>query len=356
MNILLLFGGQSNEHEVSLVSASYILKALLALQHNVYPVAVHKNGVWELSESNSQQEYANIHNMLYIPDSTDATVLENTVWTIPAQGVWVNIPSPRKIAIDCVFPIIHGYAGEDGFIQGQLEIAQLLYTGCDTKASAICMNKHLTKFILEYFDIPITPSIILYERKYRDNISYYIKQCEHTLHYPMIIKPSDGGSSLGIAPANDKNELEQAIKQAFVLCSILVIEPLFHNIREIETAVINIGDTIKTFAPGEIIIPSKQIYDYTLKYKSNETYTAIPARLDSSISEQIEGLSKEVFFALGCQGFARIDFFLTEDNIIYVNEVNTIPGFTPISMFPKIVNQEMSTGALLTAIINKAIE
>lgn len=353
MNVLLLFGGQSHEHEVSLISGAHVLDELNKLNHKVYTVAVHKNGIWHLCSTEEQLAYLKSHNSLFIPSHNPSD--KDVVWTVPSKGIWRNIANPEQMEVDCVVPIIHGYSGEDGLIQGLLELADIPCGGCDATASAMCMNKHVTKLILKHFNIPITPSITVKEEYFVKDEEKTIEDCIQQLSLPLITKPTDGGSSVGICAAHTKGELLTAFRDSFMFADSVVVEPYLKNIREIEASVINKGNEVASFPPGEIVIPSKQIYDYSLKYHSNHAYAQIPAQLPQSILGKIQKLSEEVFIALGCSGFARIDFFLTEDDTIYVNEINTIPGFTPISMFPKMVKQELTIGELLNYIIDNAI-
>lgn len=368
MNILLLFGGQSHEHEVSLISASCILKELIALHHKVYIIAINKKGEWQLSNSAQQIERSSKKLPLSIPllnkleDTQYNDSLENwkktTVWTVPSNGVWYNLCHPKKLNIDCAFPVVHGYSGEDGKIQSLLEIAHIAYTGCRCTASVVGMNKHLFKVLLKKYNLPTLDSLILPYSLYLEKKEYYIKECITKITFPMLIKPTDAGSSIGIYTADTKEELIIAIEKCFTYTDIALIEKYLHPIKEIETSVIKKGNKIETFPPGELRILNAKIYDYAHKYEdaSSSVQIIIPAQLDEKILNKIQTLSKKVFIALDCDGYARIDFFVSDDNTIYINEINTIPGFTKKSLFPLIVGQQMPKKELLQYLIDSAIE
>ena len=248
-------------------------------------------------------------------------------------------------SFDVVFPIIHGYGGEDGKLQGMLDLFDIKYVGCKTLSSATCMDKDFSKMIFGYLEIPQVPFITL------TNTDFKLKDIVKKLGLPMIVKPANGGSSIGINKVNSKRELKKAINEAFNYDSKVVIEK-FINARELECAVLEEEDYYISEV-GEIK-SANEFYDYQAKYENKESYTIVPADLKISVSNKIKEYAEIAFKGINCKGLARIDFFYDEDNNqIYLNEINTLPGFTSISMFPKLFMHEgISYKDLITKIIN----
>lgn len=252
-------------------------------------------------------------------------------------------------SFDLVFPILHGYGGEDGKIQGMLELFNIPFIGCNAISSNIGMDKITFKNILSSAGLPTLPFVNI---NYDD---YMIEDIIYNLDFPMIVKPSNGGSSIGITKVNTIKELDNAIKKAAIYDKYILIEP-FINAQELECAVIE-NDDIIVSTIGEINAIN-DFYDYEAKYENNTVQTIIPANIPDTVSEEIKTYAKKVFKLIRGRGLSRIDFFYdTSSNKIYLNEINTIPGFTTISMYPKLFQHDgISYSKLLDILINNAIK
>ena len=326
--VAIIFGGESSEYEVSCVSAANVAENLDTELYVPILVGITKDGKWWIFRG-----------------STDD--LRNHVWQEKRALLSPAIISPCKahhgilaldgangsfeiIRVDVVFPVLHGKNGEDGTMQGLLELAGLPYVGCDTYSSAVSMDKAATKTICENAGIPVVPFITAYDTC---DIEALIKESESKYGYPVFVKPANAGSSVGITKAKNNEELRSGIALAFEHDKKLLIEPNTVG-REIEVAVCG---NKKPFASvcGEIR-PNADFYDYETKYVNDKSECLAPAPLDEKTSEEIRALAVGVYRALGCSGLSRVDFFLTEKGA-FLNEINTIPGFTPISMYPKMM-------------------
>lgn len=301
--VLLIYGGTSTEHDVSCISAKSIIN--------------------------------NIDKNKYILDCVYIT--KNNKWLYNNEEITNIITFLKKY--DVVFPITHGTNGEDGKLQGLLDFFNIKYVGCKWGSSYICMDKIRTKEILGYYKIPQVPFEI------------YEKGKSITIPFPVIIKPANGGSSIGIQVANNKKELKKAIKQALKYDKKIIVEK-FINAQELECAVLEDKKLIVSEV-GEII-SANNFYDYEAKYENKESKTLIPANIDIEISNKIKQYAKQICKILDIKGLARIDFFYDKQyKNIYLNEINTLPGFTEISMFPKLI---MNEGLTYKEIISKLID
>lgn len=326
--VAILFGGESSEYEVSCVSAANVAENLDKNLFSPILVGITKDGKWWLFKG-----------------STDD--LRNHTWDKKRDLLSPVILSPCKahhglvaldgangsfeiVHIDIVFPVLHGKNGEDGTMQGLLALSGIPFVGCDTYSSAVSMDKAATKIICQNAGIPVVP--FSYATK-NDNIDDIVSNCEAKYGYPVFVKPANAGSSVGITKAKNREELVSGIKLAFENDKKLLVEPNTVG-REIEVAVCG---NDKPFASvcGEIV-PNSDFYDYETKYINDKSEAIAPAVLDDAVSENIRDLAIKVYKALGCGGFSRVDFFLTENGAM-LNEINTIPGFTPISMYPKLM-------------------
>ena len=323
--VLVLCGGNSSEHKVSLISAKSILNNIDNNLFEASTVIIDYDNKWYeyggkvdyLSEW-KQQEYEHIDNIVdYL----------------------------KKY--DVVFPITHGTNGEDGKLQGMLDLFNIKYIGCKTSSSAICMDKDFSKMIFSYLGIPQVPSITITNKKFK--IHDIIKK----LGLPLIVKPANGGSSIGINKANNKKELKKAIIEAFKYDEKIIIEK-FIKARELECGILEDKD----FYISEIgeILPANEFYDYNAKYENKNSCTTIPAKLTKEVKDKIIKYVKIAFDGINGKGFARIDFFYDEDNgQLYLNEINTLPGFTEISMYPKLFAYSgIEYKDLITKLINNS--
>lgn len=332
MNIAILYGGKSSEHEVSLVSASFVVRAI-GNEHTVHLIGITKSGQWYIQ---SQELLAHIRK----DSSAVLTITPNKtmqVSVIPGggheKGLSVN-GTPLKT--DVVFPVLHGSFGEDGTIQGLFEMADIPYVGGGVLASSAAMDKEKAKIIWQYEHLPIVPfrcvrNIQWNNQKERNSI---IIQVEKELEYPLFIKPCRVGSSVGAGKADNRVELLQKVQEAFLWDNKVLIETCI-TAREIECSVTGNDDCV-VYAPGEVI-PSHEFYDYDAKYIDIDgAQLKIPADIDGEQVKIIRDIARKAYQALDLTGLARIDFFIDKKTKkIYLNEVNTIPGFTSISMFPK---------------------
>lgn len=326
--ILLLFGGNSSEHLVSCRSAKCILENIDTTKYRIDSVGISKENEWFLF-------------------SDDLKHLENGTWLEVSKNRPVMNPIFFIHQYDVVFPIIHGTNGEDGKLQGFLDLFGITYVGCKTLSSALGMDKAMSKKVFAYHQIPQVPF-------YTVKKDYDLFEIEEHLDYPMIVKPSNGGSSIGISKAETRSELKKALKIAFHYDREVVIESYIHA-HELECAVLEEKGQIKVSEVGEIL-PANEFYDYDAKYDNVESKTVIPTSLPERITDQIKEYAKTVFQAIHGSGLSRVDFFYDEEkNQIYLNEINTLPGFNTISMYPKLwVHEGLSIKDLLTVLIENA--
>lgn len=325
--ILVIFGGNSYEHYVSCKSAKSIAENLDSKLFELHLVGVDFDNKWYQFKD-------------------DLTYLEKGNWKYANILEIDNIIHYLK-KFDIIFPMIHGASGEDGKLQGLLQLLNLRFVGSKTLGSAVGMDKEFSKILFEHLGIPQVPYLTLQTEE-------EISQIINRIGFPMIIKPANGGSSVGISKVNDKKQLKKAIKEAKKYDSKIIIEK-YVKVRELECAVLENNREILCSNPGEIK-SANELYDYDAKYVNERSYTTIPEDLPSAIVQKIKHYAKRIFLGLNCSGYARIDFFYEQESeTIYINEINTIPGFTSISMYPKLMeNEGISYKELLTILISNA--
>ncbi len=334
MNLILLYGGRSSEHEVSLVSAAGVLKELSTVSdYNLIPVGITRAGIWHMQDVATQLARARNDDGLSV-DTSGPLVL-----VLPGKGVSIDRAATTPLEVDCVFPVLHGSFGEDGTLQGLLEMADLPYVGSGVVGSSVGMDKIRSKQLWHHLGIPIVPYIGI-----RRQPDLTVQTQAHELEtrifkafgFPVFVKPNAAGSSVGVTKVNKPEDLTTALERAFSVDSTVLVEQAM-KVREIETAVLG-NDEVRSFPPGEVI-PTHEFYDYAAKYEDPDgARLAVPADLKPEESEEIQRVAREAFQAVDGAGFARVDCFLDPQNgNVYVNEINTIPGFTPISMYPKMV-------------------
>lgn len=350
-NVVVLFGGVSSEHEVSRNSCLSILKNLNEEKYNVLLVGITKKGEWYLYSGDIE----NISSKAWENDVEN----KKTAFISPSagdKGLYVfNDSKFETIHVDVIFPVLHGKNGEDGTIQGLFELAQIPYVGCDVLSSCCCMDKIFTNIILTSAGIKKAKFAFIESYDYEKNPNKYIEHIENQIQsYPMFVKPSNAGSSVGISKVNNRNELIDAISLAQKHDTRILIE---ENIvgQEVECAVLG-NDELIASVVGEIA-PSNEFYDYEAKYVS-DSKLYIPAHISEETSNKIREIAKKAFKAMSCKGLARIDFFVQNaTNEIYLNEINTLPGFTSISMYPKLMQETgIPYSELLDRVINLALE
>lgn len=323
--VLIIFGGNSLEHEISCKSAKCILDNIDYEKFDVTSVCIDKQNNWYLF--NDDQEILLTEKGLGITKNLINNIIEFLK------------------TFDVVFPVLHGTNGEDGTIQGMLELFNIKYVGSKILGSSAGMDKEIAKIIFEHFNIPVIPYLVIYENK------YHYKNIEKKLGYPVIVKPAHGGSSIGVNKANNKKELKKAIDEAIKIDNKIIIEKFIIG-RELECAILE-NKNILVSKVGEIS-SANEFYDYNAKYNNDNSKTIIPANLPKKVINDIQKYAKEAFIKIQAKNLSRVDFFYDEKNKqIYLNEINTIPGFTSISMYPKLWKHEkISTKELITILIN----
>lgn len=321
--VALIFGGQSAEHDVSIISASSIAKAMDTSRFDPLYVAIDKRGRWFLGAGAFDLlRGLGEHDIQRVILSTD-----------PDKQGFLSLDDGQVTAIGVVFPVLHGPRGEDGTLQGMLEMALIPYVGCTTMASAIAMDKDMTKRVLSQQGIPVVKGTCISRWMWDHDREEILKEISDSLRKPLFIKPATLGSSIGITKAASPAEIEQGIAFAFTFSNKILVEQAVENALEVEVAVLGNNDP-KASIPGQII-PSGEFYDFNAKYVDNSSELIIPARIGKDLSEKIRFLARETFVAIGGTGLARVDFLVAGDTA-YVNEINTLPGFTSISMYPKL--------------------
>lgn len=355
INIGVVFGGKSAEHEISLMSATSIIKAIDEKKYNVVPIGITKEGSWMIYngpiEKIESGEWEQISNKL-LKDRPK----ENAFSIIPVgkkeYDISDVIPPGLENKIDVVFPVLHGPYGEDGTIQGLLEMADIPYVGAGVLASALCMDKIYAKKIFELVGLNVVEYFVVLRNRLKAYIQEYISIIEKEFEYPVFIKPSNLGSSLGITKARSRDELIKGLNEAAKYDRKILVERSI-SCREIECGVLGNDEPLASVV-GEII-PSHEFYDYRAKYfDEGKSKLIIPADIPKNKSDEIRQMAVTAYKALDCSGLSRIDFFLERGtNRVYINEVNTMPGFTKYSMYPLLWQK---TGLPYDKLINKLIE
>ena len=329
LSVCVLFGGMSPEHEVSLRSAEFVLNSLDTEKYNIFPVGITKDGDW----------------VLY--GGTDYSLLPS--------GEWKNWPGNRRAAIspvrgqgllsfegdcvvrewiDVVFPVLHGENGEDGAMQGLLQLAGIPYVGPHVAASAVAMDKTLTKLVADQAGITQAQWHLVRNSELDNRMDEILEQIEGRFAYPVFVKPAGTGSSVGVSKAADREDLRSALLNAGTFDEKILVEEFIHG-REVEVAVMGNASPVASEC-GEID-SGAEFYDYDAKYVTDTSVAYIPARISDSVAEKVRDAAVKVYTAIGCQGLSRVDFFVTyEDERVVFNEINTLPGFTSISMYPKL--------------------
>src|SRR3989339_43467 len=332
LKIGIIFGGRSGEHEVSLVSASNVIKALNTDKYEIHLIGITTNGEWIFGE-----------------ESLEA-LKKGTVYGAKKENVMKNLQ-----ALDVIFPVLHGPYGEDGTIQGLLEIAGVPYVGCGVMASSVSMDKLMTKAVWKQSGLPQVPYVGFLRKEWETNREMIIKKILNELKYPMFVKPANLGSSVGISKAKDKDGLIKGIELAVAFDRRIVVEQGVEA-REIELAVLG-NDEVQVAEVGEIIVGG-EFYDFNDKYVDGKSTSRVPADLTPSQKEEAQDLAIKAFKAIDGAGLSRIDLFLDKaSGQFFINEINPIPGFTSISMYPKMWQASgLSYEALIDRLVELAIE
>lgn len=368
IRVAVIFGGQSSEHEVSRVSAESVIKNIDRNKFDVKMVGITKDGRWlyydgpvELLGTGEWQKVAETKALLAFEEAKGTT--ENEESETKALNLGASARNIFKVSgaesdtgkIDVVFPVLHGCNGEDGTIQGLLELAGIPYVGCGVLGSSLGMDKAYSKIIFEKEGIPQGKYLVFSRKQIKLDMEAIAEQVEAMLTYPCFVKPSNAGSSVGVSKAHNRTELFTAIELA-AKCDIRVLVEEFINGREIECAVLG-NDTPIASTVGEIL-PCNEFYDYRAKYIDNNSMAIIPADLPENTIAKIREYSVRAFRVLDCAGLSRVDFFVhKETGEIFINEINTLPGFTNISMYPKLWEASgIPYNELIERLINLAAE
>ncbi|HEX5586072.1 MAG TPA: D-alanine--D-alanine ligase family protein [Acidimicrobiia bacterium] len=353
LRVLLLFGGRSAEHDVSRTTAVAVAGALDPERYEIVPVAITVDGRWLLADA-AQREIASGPSALPAQFAVDGTPASGIGDLVADPGSRATTPSRGGFDVDVVFPLLHGPYGEDGTVQGLLELADLPYVGSGVVGSAVGMDKVMMKRALIACGVP-TPAHLGHWAEHP--LEPFVAQVERELGYPCFVKPANLGSSVGVSKAHDRGELEAACATALAFDEWIIVEESIDG-REIEVAVL--GDNPpEVSVPGEIV-PGDEFYSYADKYESDTAQLLIPAPLSDEQTTAARSLALEAFAACRLEGMARVDLFLEEQRAdgtpgrgFMVNEVNTIPGFTPISMYPKLWAE---SGVSYPALLDRLIE
>ncbi|WP_083258652.1 D-alanine--D-alanine ligase family protein [Cellulosilyticum sp. I15G10I2] len=343
-DILLLFGGCSSEHEVSLKSATTIINNIDKSKYEVHLVGITKEGRWLLYKGNDFDLSTNNWVTSGIPAILSPDPTHKGLCILRGEG-----QEPIYVNIDIVFPVLHGKNGEDGTIQGLCKLAQIPYVGCGVLASAVAMDKGFTKIVVEAKGVPQAKFVLVKERELKQ-MDQVVNKIEEAFAYPYFIKPANAGSSVGISKAKNKEELIAGLNEAAKHDSRILVEETIVG-REVETAVLG-NEEVEVSGVGEILAAA-EFYDFDAKYNNAESKTVVDADLPQSTKEKIRAYAREVFDAVEGKGLSRVDFFVKEDGSIIFNEINTLPGFTSISMYPMLFD---AAGTPIQELITKLIE
>lgn len=350
LSVCVLFGGMSPEHEVSLRSAEFVLRSLDPEKYNVVPVGITKDGDW--------------------------IRFGGTDYSMLPSGEWTECPGNRRAAIspvrgqgllsfegdcvvreriDVVFPVLHGENGEDGTVQGLLQLAGIPYVGPHVSASAVAMDKSLTKLVAGQAGVTQAQWALVRRSELDIRPDSVMDGLERKFRYPVFVKPAGTGSSVGVSKAANRQELKDALLTAGTYDEKILVEEFIHG-REIEVAVMG-NDSPVASVCGEID-SGAEFYDYDAKYVTDTSVAYIPARIPEDVAEQVRDAAVKIYTAIGCRGLSRVDFFVTyEDQRVVFNEINTLPGFTSISMYPKLFAASgIPGGQLIDELLKLAME
>lgn len=335
LRVGVIFGGRSAEHDISIMSAKSILALLAQEKYQIVPIGITREGQWLLLEDVARairkmgRDRKLSFQDLIPPDNTP-----------PSEKIIAFL----KQNVDIVFPVVHGKNGEDGTLQGVLELADVPYVGCGVLASALAMDKAAAKKMFAAHRLPVVDALIISRKMWEHAPQEVITNIDEKIKYPCFVKPVNTGSSIGISKVHDREALHDALAAAAAHDRRILIEEAVEG-REIAVAVLGNEDPIAS-VPGEII-SSREFYDYEAKYTEGQAELRVPADLPPRTADKIQKLAVDAYKALDCAGMAQVDFFITRSGKIYINEINTLPGFTPFSMYPLLWEHTGIDGAAL---------
>ncbi len=353
IRLCILFGGKSSEYEVSLLSAYSVLTNADPEKYDIIPVGITRDGLWTLW----QGDYAAIadgswcDNIASLPRvSVDLSPDARALLVRDADG-----SNLRSVPVDVVFPVLHGAFGEDGRVQGLLASAGIPFVGCDSASSAVCMDKALTKSVAGTLGIRQANCLILRRREVCGREDAVAAEAEEKLGYPIFVKPARTGSSVGVTKAKNREQLLSAMAIAFREDDKILMEEAIVG-QEIETAVFEENGICTVSDCAEIVVAGAEFYDYDAKYITDSSVFHIPARIPDTVREEVRRTAEAIFRVLDCRTLARVDFFVQEDGSVVFNEINNLPGFTSISMYPKLMmHTGMSYGELIDRLVRSAM-
>lgn len=347
IKVAVVFGGQSDEHDVSLRSAQTVIGALDPERYEISQIGISREGVWLTSSDPMRRLTATSPLFALAPGDEPEPVTETAL----VGDARARLPETLMGDIDVVFPVLHGPYGEDGTIQGLLELAGIPYVGSGVLGSSLAMDKAMTKVVLAQAGIPQAPWMLVTRQQWQSDPAAVSGEIGEKLGYPCFTKPANMGSSVGITKIHDPSELAAGMDEAARLDRRIVVEKGI-DARELEISVLGNDSPIASVA-GEVV-PSNEFYDYNAKYVDDRSALIVPADLDDDTMRRVRELAVEAFKALDLAGLARVDFFLEQGTgELYLNEVNTIPGFTSISMYPRLWE---ASGLPITDLVSRLIE
>lgn len=343
IRVALIFGGRSGEHEVSLTSASGIMKAMDKSKYELVPIGITKGGRWLTGDD--------VHQRLLDAAAGHPVLAEVSPQLVPEIEKALALPMADTGPLDVIFPVLHGPFGEDGTVQGFFELVGVPYVGAGVAASAVGMDKVMAKGLFQVYNIPVTPYRVVLRREWQTRPEQIMADCEAAFGYPMFVKPANLGSSVGVHKVKDAASFRAGMDDASQYDRKVLVEAGI-DAREIEISVLGNDEPIASL-PGEVI-SSREFYSYAAKYLDNASELIIPAQLTPAQTHEVQALAVAAFKAIDCSGLARCDFLLEKSSgQFYLNEVNTMPGFTPISMYPKLWE---ASGLAYSDLVDRLIE
>lgn len=332
IRLAVIFGGQSSEYPVSLHSAGSLLTQIDREKYDLFLVGISKEGKWYAYDGDIES----IEHDTWLEHHS---LVETSLCSSSKKGFLLmhNDGTYEVKEVDCIFPVLHGKNGEDGTIQGLFELSGIPYVGCDHMSSSICMDKEMTHIICEHSEIPCAPYLCVYEHRHEDTKQLF-ERAKEKLGLPIFIKPANAGSSFGISKVETYEEFEQGLKDAFYHDGRgkVILETTIEGF-EIGCAVM--GNDELTVGSVDEIQTTAAFFDYEGKYEMVDSQIFCPARISTELFEQARAMAKEAYYALNCKGLTRVDMFVTKQNTIVLNEVNTIPGFTATSRYPSMMKE-----------------
>ena len=350
LNVCVLFGGISPEHDVSLRSAESVLKNMDSKKYRIFPVGITKEGNWILFGGD---DYSQLPESVWLKNPMNVPA---AISPVRGQGLLIfEEGGVRTQPIDVVFPVLHGENGEDGAMQGLLQMAGIPYVGPHVSASAVSMDKTLTKLVIDNAGVPQAAWVLVRASELEGRMDKILAAIEKKFSYPVFVKPAGTGSSVGVSKASDREALCAALRHAGAFDEKILVEEFIHG-REIEVAVLGNENPVASIC-GEID-SGAEFYDYDAKYVTDTSVAYIPARIPEDVAERVRDAAVQVYTAIGCKGLSRVDFFVTyEENRLVFNEINTLPGFTSISMYPKLFAASgIPYGELIDRLLKLAME